>query len=91
VPQQPSLICTICPLLPDCNEESLFCALRWATDPNAAQKNVLTLVAKKSALAVKMAVAKRPDGDRKQYYKNYYIANRDRKLKAANERNRDAK
>jgi hypothetical protein len=38
---QQDLICTQCPLA-DCDEESLFCCFRWATDPNDAQKAVQT-------------------------------------------------
>lgn len=38
---QQDLICTRCPLA-DCDEESLFCCFRWATNPNQAQLNVAT-------------------------------------------------
>lgn len=35
-------ICTNCPLL-FCDEESLWCAFRWATNPNKAQLEVATV------------------------------------------------
>jgi len=41
MPDQRDLICINCPL-PICNEESLWCAFRWATNPNAAQMAVAT-------------------------------------------------
>lgn len=42
-PTQQDLICTECPLLgKGCDEESLFCAFRWATNPNRAQLAVAT-------------------------------------------------
>lgn len=37
----PEPICTNCPLL-FCDEGNLFCAFRWATNPNAAQLAVAT-------------------------------------------------
>lgn len=30
-------ICLECPIVPNCDQESLFCAFRWATNPNKAQ------------------------------------------------------
>lgn len=41
VENQHDLICVDCPLLV-CNEESIWCAFRWATNPNAAQLAVAT-------------------------------------------------
>lgn len=38
---QQDFICTQCPL-DSCDEESLFCCLRWATNPNKAQLEVAT-------------------------------------------------
>jgi hypothetical protein len=35
---QSDFICLECPI--ECDEESLFCAFRWATNPNAAQRAV---------------------------------------------------
>lgn len=39
---QADFICRQCPLV-DCDEESLWCAFRWATNPNAAQLAVATV------------------------------------------------
>lgn len=36
MPQQIDMVCTNCPL-GTCDEDSLWCAFRWATEPNAAQ------------------------------------------------------
>jgi hypothetical protein len=38
---QPDLICKECPLA-ECDEDSLWCAFRWATNPNPAQMSVAT-------------------------------------------------
>lgn len=38
---QQDFICTVCPLN-GCDEESLFCAFRWATNPNQAQLDAAT-------------------------------------------------
>jgi len=38
---QRDLICSDCPLPDGCDEDSLWCAFRWATDPNAAQQRVM--------------------------------------------------
>lgn len=72
-------ICTQCPLM-ICDEESLWCCYRWATNPNAAQMALAT-----DGVLRQLASLPR---SRKGYYKRYYQANRDRKLAAANERNR---
>lgn len=44
-PRQQDLICLDCPLLKrgGCDEESLWCAFRWATNPNQAQLAVATV------------------------------------------------
>jgi len=39
---QSDFICTDCPLL-FCDEESLWCAFRWATNPNQAQLKVASV------------------------------------------------
>lgn len=39
---EPEFICTECPLA-KCDEESLWCAFRWATNPNNAQLAVATV------------------------------------------------
>lgn len=41
--KQADFICTECPLTEGCDEESLFCAFRWATNPNKAQLAVATV------------------------------------------------
>lgn len=61
-------ICLSCPL-EACDEESLFCALRWATSPNEAQ-----LQAMKGEIA---------PPDRKKYMRDYYAKNREKKRAAA--------
>jgi hypothetical protein len=66
-------ICTECPLS-ECNEDSLWCVLRALTQPNKAQ-----------AIARFELLPKAPS--RKIYLAEHYKANRDEKLKAANERN----
>jgi hypothetical protein len=35
-------VCSECPLV-TCDEDSLWCAFRWATNPNAAQLKVATV------------------------------------------------
>lgn len=40
--EQTDLICTQCPL-ERCDEDSLFCAFRWATNPNRKQLAVATV------------------------------------------------
>jgi hypothetical protein len=42
--EQRDLICLDCPLIDQggCDEQSLWCAYRWATNPNAAQLAVAT-------------------------------------------------
>lgn len=72
--KQQDLICTGCPLI-DCDEESLWCLYRLASDPNKAQRKVLMPTIKRVL-------------SRQDYFATYYAVNRDRKLKAANERNR---
>jgi|SRR5690606_8491504 len=39
---QPDFVCIECPLA-ECDEESLFCAFRWATFPNQAQQKAMTM------------------------------------------------
>lgn len=61
--RQRELICANCPLMPDCDEQHLFCMYRWLTDPNDAQKE---------ALKLKATVRQ------KGYQRDYYLANQDR-------------
>lgn len=86
----PDLICSQCPLA-DCSEESLWCAFRWATDPNKAQlkaleHNTTGILKRQFAIAdlAKKTIAKEM---RRQYLADYYQDNKDRKLAAANARN----
>ena len=83
---QLDFICTNCPL-ETCNEESLWCAMRWIKKPNAKQvqlrqRYISEMTAKRR---------KRKHEKRKEYFRNYYAENREKKLAAANERNRNAR
>lgn len=73
--RQVDLICGSCPLS-ECDEESLFCAFRFITGPNDAQKQMM-----KKKQAVKRA----------EYQSAYYQINRSSKLAAANARNAAAR
>lgn len=72
--KQADLICSQCPLA-DCDEKSLWCLYRLSTDPNSLQRKVLLPTIKRVI-------------SRQDYFAAYYAINRERKLKAANERNR---
>lgn len=75
--EQADLICTQCPLA-DCDEKSLWCLFRLATDdPNEAQKRVL------------MGITRRMP--RRKYFAEYYQANREKKNAMAKERYRARK
>ena len=76
--KQLDLICSVCPMKV-CDTHSLFCMYRFLTHPNAAQRE-----AAKGNKGVKLRPPKR--GDRSEYYRNYYLENRDKKLAEANER-----
>lgn len=88
---QLDFICRECPL-ESCNENSLWCALRFATDPNAAQLKAIEVgvfinLNRQLAVATMAKRAIRKEV-RRQYLSDYYQDNRDRKLAAANERNK---
>ena len=55
---QSDFICLSCPLA-ECDEESMFCALRWATNPNRRQR------------AVKYEL-KLENADRREYFRMRY-------------------
>lgn len=73
--QQRDLICLECPLH-KCDEASLWCLLRFVTDPNEAQQRLMNRKARDRRTKVKRA----------DYFRKYYISNRGKKLAAASER-----
>lgn len=79
---QPDLICNECPL-EKCDEKSLWCMYRLLTNPNHAQRQVVTL-SKYGHIVVQKA--SQSEKARKAYLRDYYLKNRDRKLAAAKER-----
>jgi hypothetical protein len=72
------MICGECPLK-NCDEESLWCAFRWATEPNVEQQRFVNrqIRVRRSRVMV----------DRSEYMADYYRENRPHKLAAANARN----
>lgn len=72
-------ICGQCPL-EDCDEQSLWCALRFATKPNRAQRTLINQLTR--------AQAQHRAEHRREYLSTYYQQNREKKLAAANARNR---
>lgn len=77
----PDLICCECPL-DQCDDESLWCAFRWATNPNEAQRKMAGIKFDK-----RRAPVTKETEDRREYYSNYYFANRDRIRNRQNARN----
>lgn len=91
--KQAEKICLNCPLL-FCDAENLFCAFRWATSPNDAQKKATKSAQRERRLSRRREYyrARRKKGlvkntaDRTDYYAAYYLANREKKLAAAKDR-----
>lgn len=77
-------ICIECPLA-DCDETSLWCAFRWATQLNEAQQ---AIVGVKMMPKQKVPRKRRKRVARRAYMAAYYQEHKAQKLAAANERNR---
>jgi len=77
MPTQLELICGQCPIVPECDEDSLFCLLRFLTKPNEAQKQLFQVTKTRKPVL----------SGRQKYFQRYYQKNREKKLAEANERN----
>lgn len=62
--KQQDLICTQCPIQPDCNRDSLWCMVSFVTKPNKAQKALLRTKA---------------SWRHREYQREYYLKNKDKK------------
>lgn len=79
---QPDLFCADCPLRV-CDEKSLWCMYRFITSPNKAQREAAKLA---DVIHLTPKRARQSTKKRKKYYADYYMANRESKLKKANAR-----
>lgn len=82
--EQRDFICTQCPIQGGCDEQSLYCAFRWATDPNAAQRRVmlkgrLVTKTKRRKLSAAIMQERKNEYNRESYGPEYREQHRDKK------------